>query len=37
MTEYDKMYVKIYNIDKADVYIAKGKGYMWLNHLDTLV
>jgi hypothetical protein len=37
MGEYDKMFIKIYNIDKADIYIAKGKGYMWLDHLDRLV
>ena len=37
MGQYDKMYVKIYNIEKADIYIAKGKGYMWLNHLDKMV
>jgi hypothetical protein len=37
MTQYDKMYIKIYNIQHADVYIAKGKGYKWLNHLDRLV
>jgi len=34
MNAYDKLYVRIYNIDNADVYLAKGKGYMWLNHLD---
>jgi hypothetical protein len=37
MNAYDKMFVKIYNIEKTDVYMAKGKGYMWLNHLDRLV
>lgn len=37
MTDDDKLMIKIYNIEKADVYIAKGKGYMWLNHLDRLV
>lgn len=37
MNDYDKMFVKIYNIEKADVYIAKGRGYKWLNHLDSLV
>lgn len=37
MNAYDKMYVKIYNIERSDIYIAKGKGYRWLNHLDRLV
>jgi len=36
MTEYDKMFMKIYNIEKADVYVIKGKQYFWLNHLDTM-
>ena len=26
--------VQIEDIDKTKVYVAKGKGYMWLNHLD---
>ena len=37
MGEYDKLMIKIYNIENADVYLAKGKGYLWLNHLDQLV
>lgn len=37
MTEWDKMYIKIYNIKNADVYLAKGKGYIWLDHLDQMV
>jgi hypothetical protein len=37
MTEWDKMYIKIYNIEKAEVYIAKGKGYIWFDHLDQMV
>ena len=31
------MYLKIYNIDKADVYLAKGKTYYWFDHLDQIV
>ena len=34
MTEYDKMYLKVYNIDRTDVYLAKGKSYLWFDHLD---
>ena len=37
MGEYDKMVIKIYNIEKAEVYLAKGKGYRWLDHLDGMV
>jgi hypothetical protein len=37
MTQWDKMYIKIYNILNADVYLAKGFGYKWLNHLDQMV
>ena len=36
MKEYDKLYLKIYNIEKADVYVSKGKGYKWINHLDSM-
>ena len=37
MTAKDKMYMKIYNIENADVYLAKGKKYLWFNHLDQMV
>ena len=37
MSKWDKMYIKIYNILNADVYLAKGFGYKWLNHLDQMV
>jgi hypothetical protein len=37
MGPYDKMYLKIDNIELADVYVAKGRGYIWLNHLDGFV
>ena len=37
MTDKDKLHIKIYNIEKADIYLAKGKGYRWLNHLDQMV
>lgn len=36
MKEYDKLYLKIYNVEKADVYVSKGKGYKWINHLDSM-
>lgn len=36
MTETDRLMVKIYNIEYADVYVAKGKSYRWINHLDYL-
>ena len=34
MTEQDKMYLKIYDIKMAEVYLAKGKNMRWFNHLD---
>ena len=37
MTKYDRMYIKIYNIENADVYLAKGKNLRWFNHLDQMV
>jgi|OM-RGC.v1.021760488 hypothetical protein len=37
MSKWDTINVKIYNIERADVYLAKGKGYRWLNHLDQMV
>jgi len=37
MNETDKLIVTIDHISNAIVYLAKGKGYMWLNHLDYLV
>jgi hypothetical protein len=37
MSKWDKMYIKIYNIENAEVYLAKGFDYMWLNHLDQMV
>lgn len=36
MKEYDKMYLKITNVERTDVYISKGKGYKWINHLDSM-
>lgn len=32
----DKMLMKIDKIENADVYVAKGKGYKWINHLDRI-
>ena len=34
MQRDDKMLVKIDMIQKSHVYIAKGKDYRWLSHLD---
>ena len=36
MTEKDIMYLRISKIENADVYVAKGKSYLWLNHLDAM-
>jgi hypothetical protein len=36
MTSKDQLLLKIDRIENADVYIAKGKGYRWINHLDRL-
>lgn len=36
MTERDVMYMRISKIENADVYVAKGKSYLWLNHLDAM-
>jgi hypothetical protein len=36
MEERDRLLVKIDKIENADVYIAKSKGYKWVNHLDRL-
>ena len=30
------MFIKFYGIENADVYISKGKGYKWVNHLDSM-
>ena len=30
------MWMKIENIDKAMVYVAKGRDYMWYSHLDRM-
>ena len=34
MQSYDKLYVKIDKITNCKVYIAKGKRYRWMDHLD---
>lgn len=36
MTERDVMYLRISKIENAAVYVAKGKSYLWLNHLDAM-
>ena len=36
MTENDKMYMQILSVENADVYVAKGKYYRWLDHLDQI-
>ena len=36
MTERDIMYMRISKIENANVYVAKGKSYLWLNHLDAM-
>ena len=36
MKPLDKLLVKIDRIENADIYVAKGKGYRWINHLDRL-
>jgi len=36
MGELDKLLVKIDMIENANVYVAKGKGYKWINHLDRI-
>ena len=40
MTEYDKLWLKIYSIENAEVYVAKmrqANSLTWLNHLDAYV
>ena len=37
MGEHDKLMIKIYKIENADVYIAKSKRSLWLDHLDYMV
>ena len=37
MQELDKLMIKITGIENANVYVAKGKGYKWINHLDKIV
>jgi len=37
MKEADILYLKISQIENADVYVAKGKAYIWLDHLDQMV
>lgn len=34
MQRWDKLWIKIDKIEKCDVYVAKGKSYRWMNHLD---
>jgi hypothetical protein len=36
MKERDRLLVLIDKIENADVYVAKGRGYKWINHLDRL-
>ena len=36
MEERDKLVLKISRIENAEVYVAKGKGYKWINHLDVM-
>jgi len=36
MKEKDRLLMKIDKIENAEVYVAKGKGYRWINHLDRL-
>jgi len=37
MQENDQMKIKIFNIENAAVYLAKGKSYRWISHLDYMV
>lgn len=37
MQELDVLKLKITKIENADVYVAKGKGYKWINHLDKVI
>ena len=37
MKELDILKLKITDIENADVYVAKGKSYKWINHLDNYV
>jgi len=30
------MYLKISKIENAEVYVAKGKSYKWISHLDSI-
>jgi hypothetical protein len=34
MKERDRLLVLIDRIENADVYVVKGRGYKWINHLD---
>lgn len=36
MEENDELLVEIDKIENANVYVSKGKGYRWVNHLDRL-
>lgn len=37
MAETDQLKVTIDEMENVDVYMAKGKGYKWINHLDQMV
>ena len=37
MERNDVLKIKISDIQNSQVYAAKGKGYKWINHLDTAV
>jgi|DEB0MinimDraft_12_1074336.scaffolds.fasta_scaffold15471_3 hypothetical protein len=37
MVERDIMYLKISKIENCEVYVAKGKGFRWISHLDGMV
>jgi len=34
MKENDILHLKVFNIENAQVYVAKSKGYKWIDHLD---
>ena len=35
MRQNDSLKLKISDIENAEIYVAKGKSYKWINHLDT--
>lgn len=37
MQDDDILYLKISAIENADVYVAKGKAFIWLDHLDQMI